>query len=52
MGAKRKLKKFAEVNTFSNCFFLSFEQSKAEGLPLKGKWNADFFKNNKKHRRL
>jgi len=45
MGAKRKIKKFAEVNTFFNCFFLSFEQSKAEGLPLKGNWKRDFFKN-------
>ncbi len=44
--AKRKLKKFAEVSSFHNCFFLSFEQSKAEGLPLKGKWNELFFKNN------
>ncbi len=46
MAAKRKLKKFAEVNTFNNCFFLSFEQSRAEGLPLKGKWRSEYFKNN------
>ncbi|MFY9309399.1 MAG: tRNA (guanosine(46)-N7)-methyltransferase TrmB [Bacteroidia bacterium] len=44
--AKRKLKKFAEVNTFNNCFFLSFEESRAEGLPLKGKWRTEYFKNN------
>lgn len=44
--AKRKLKKFAEVAAFTNCFFLSFEDSKAEGLPLKGKWNTTYFKNN------
>lgn len=44
--AKRKLKKFAEVNTFNNCFFLSYETSKAEGLPLKGKWHSNYFKNN------
>ena len=44
--AKRKLKKFAEVNTFNNCFFLSFEQFKASGLPLKGKWHSEYFKNN------
>jgi tRNA (guanine-N7-)-methyltransferase len=43
--AKRKLKKFAEVSAFDNCFFLSFEDSRAEGLPLKGKWNKDYFKN-------
>lgn len=46
MGAKRKLLKFAEVNTFKNCFFLSFEQSRDQGLPLKGKWNSEYFKNN------
>ncbi|MDO9187114.1 MAG: tRNA (guanosine(46)-N7)-methyltransferase TrmB [Bacteroidia bacterium] len=46
MMAKRKAKKFAEVNSFNNCFFLSFEESRAEGLPLKGKWNKDYFKNN------
>jgi len=44
--AKRKLKKFAEVSAFENCFFLSFENSKAEGLPLKGKWHKEYFKNN------
>lgn len=44
--AKRKLKKFAEVSTFQNCFFLSFEQSQAGGLPLKGKWREQYFKNN------
>ncbi len=43
--AKRKLKKFAEVSAFNNCFFLSFEDSRAAGLPLKGKWNKEFFKN-------
>jgi tRNA (guanine-N7-)-methyltransferase len=44
--AKRKLKKFAEVEAFHNCFFLSFEDAVAEGLPLKGKWHTDYFKNN------
>jgi len=44
--AKRKLKKFAEVSSFDNCFFLSFEQARDGGLPLKGKWNIDYFKNN------
>ncbi|MES2286773.1 MAG: tRNA (guanosine(46)-N7)-methyltransferase TrmB [Bacteroidota bacterium] len=44
--AKRKAKKFAEVNSFDNCFFLSFEESRAEGLPLKGSWNKNYFKNN------
>jgi len=44
--AKRKLKKFAEVASFQNCFFLSFEQSQEDGLPLKGKWHKECFKNN------
>lgn len=43
--AKRKLKKFAEVSSFKNCFFLSFENSRADGLPLKGKWNKEYFRN-------
>lgn len=43
--AKRKLRKFAEVNTFNNCFFLSFEESRAEGLALKSKWGSEYFKN-------
>ncbi len=43
---KQKLKKFAEVNSFDNCFFLSFEESTADGLPLKGLWHKNYFKNN------
>lgn len=44
--AKRKLMKFAQVSTFENCFFLSFDQSQGSGLPLKGKWRSEYFKNN------
>ena len=44
--AKRKLKKFAEVNSFDNCFFLSFEQAKEDSFQLKGKWHQAYFKNN------
>ena len=44
--AKRKLKKFGEVNSFDNCFFLSFEEARADGLPLKGNWHKNYFKNN------
>jgi len=44
--AKRKIKKFREVNSFDNCFFLSFEESKANGLKLKGNWHKNYFKNN------
>ena len=44
--AKRKLKKFAEVSSFANCFFMSFEESREKGLPLKGSWHKEYFKNN------
>ena len=40
-----KLQKFADFNRFENCFFLPFEKIE-EGLPLKGKWRSDYFKNN------
>ncbi|MFL5765797.1 MAG: tRNA (guanosine(46)-N7)-methyltransferase TrmB [Bacteroidia bacterium] len=43
--AKRKLKKFSEVSSFKNCFFQSFEQWKGEGLPLRGKWHSEYFRN-------
>ncbi|MCW3105397.1 MAG: tRNA ((7)-)-methyltransferase [Bacteroidetes bacterium] len=38
--------KFAQVSAFENCFFLSFEQSREGGLPVKGKWRSEYFKNN------
>lgn len=43
--AKNKQKKFREVDSFDNCFFLSFEESKENGLSLKGKWHKEFFRN-------
>ena len=43
--AKNKQKKFREVDSFDNCFFLSFEESREKGLSLKGKWHKAFFKN-------
>jgi tRNA (guanine-N7-)-methyltransferase len=43
--AKRKLMKFAQVSAFENCFFLSFEQSRDSGLPMKGKWHKEYFRN-------
>lgn len=39
-----KLEKFSDFNSFKNCFTLYFENIK-EGLPLKGKWLEDYFKN-------
>jgi tRNA (guanine-N7-)-methyltransferase len=38
---KDKLRRFAEVDTFSNVVQLQ------AGLPFKGKWNSDFFKDEK-----
>lgn len=40
-----KLEKFAEFETFKNCFTLFFENI-PKGFALKGKWNSDYFKNN------
>ena len=39
-----KLQKFDEVNSFPNCFHLSYFQ-KDEGLTLRGKWGTEFFFN-------
>jgi len=44
MGAKRKLQHFAEMKTFPNVSEFGFGQLK-EGHPLRGKWHAEFFKN-------
>ncbi len=39
-----KLEKFAEFETFKNCFTFYFENI-ATGFPLKGKWRSDYFGN-------
>lgn len=39
-----KLEKFSDFNSFKNCFTLYFENIK-EGLPLKGNWHSNYFKN-------
>jgi tRNA (guanine-N7-)-methyltransferase len=39
-----KVEKFAEFDTFNNCFTLFYENLNA-GFPLKGKWNKNYFKN-------
>lgn len=39
-----KLEKFADVEVFSNCFFLPYA-AKETGHALKGKWKQDYFKN-------
>lgn len=42
---KNKLKKFAEMDTFSNVFQYPFSVIQKEGFSLKGKWNKEYFKN-------
>ncbi len=41
----RKLKKFAEVETFSNVFQTHLFPEDGKVFPLKGKWKTDYFKN-------
>lgn len=45
MGRKRKLEHFAENLTFDNYFQFTFEELQNQYVPLKGKWNSDFFHN-------
>ena len=42
---KRKLQRFAEINTFSNVFQHSQVEEYLCDFKLKGKWNRDYFKN-------
>lgn len=42
---KRKLERFAEMNTFPNVIQPSFKEAFRTNHPLKGNWNSDFFKN-------
>jgi tRNA (guanine-N7-)-methyltransferase len=46
VGSKNKLKRFKENETFSNVFQPTREEVISNQLALKGKWRADFFKNN------
>ena len=45
MGSKNKLKRFRENETFANVFQPTREEVSTDNFALKGKWNADFFKN-------
>ncbi|MCL9806071.1 tRNA (guanosine(46)-N7)-methyltransferase TrmB [Flavobacterium amniphilum] len=45
MGSKNKLKRFKENETFTNVFQPTREEVVSNSFALKGKWNADFFKN-------
>ncbi len=43
---KRKRKKWAEMETFQHVFQPPFQEISRKDFHLKGKWNAEFFKNN------
>ena len=47
MGSKNKLKRFKENETFANVFQPTREEVTSGEFKLKGKWNSDFFKNDK-----
>lgn len=47
MGSKNKLKRFNENETFGNVLQPSREEAVSGNFALKGKWNEDFFKNDK-----
>lgn len=44
--SKKKLAKFADLNTFGHVIQLSYSKLISEGFSFKGNWNRDFFKNN------
>ncbi len=46
MGSKNKLRRFRENEQFDNVIQPSREELTQNNFPLKGKWQADFFKNN------
>ncbi len=43
--AKRKLQRFADVETFDNVAKPSMDEAIHDSFPLKGKWHQEFFKN-------
>lgn len=45
MGSKNKLKRFKENETFQNVFQPTREEVVSGNFQFKGKWNANFFKN-------
>jgi len=47
VGSKNKLKRFKENETFTNVIQPSREEIVDQTFPLKGKWNENFFKNDK-----
>jgi tRNA (guanine-N7-)-methyltransferase len=47
VGSKNKLKRFRENETFGNVLQPTREDAVSGEFPLKGKWNSEFFKNDK-----
>ena len=47
MGSKNKLKRFRENETFSNLFQPGREELLNDNFALKGKWNKEYFKNDR-----
>lgn len=45
MGSKNKLKRFKENETFTNVIQPTREEAVTDKFPFKGKWNAEYFKN-------
>ena len=45
VGSKNKLKRFRENESFENVFQPTREEVVSDSFALRGKWNADFFKN-------
>lgn len=43
---KNKLKKFAEMETFSCVFQYPYAVLQSKGFPMRGRWNEEFFHNN------
>ncbi len=43
--SKKKLVKFADLNTFDHVIQLSYRELVSERFKFKGNWNSDFFKN-------
>ncbi|HEY6163064.1 MAG TPA: tRNA (guanosine(46)-N7)-methyltransferase TrmB [Bacteroidia bacterium] len=42
---KNKLERFAELQTFPNCIYMSYQKAFDDRFELKGKWNAGHFRN-------
>lgn len=43
--AKKKLQRFAEIDTFPNVLQPTYQEALIKGLSIKGRWNKDFFRN-------